>query len=216
MKGSNIMTTALNRLVATFAVALSVAGCALTEDTVSLKYSAMPGVVPLPTAQLVQVDVVASDARVDHQDRVSVKKNGYGMEMAAIRSDRDIVALVKESIDTELSARGFKAASGAGHVKVEVMKFYCDFKVGFFTGDAVAEVLFNVQVVGPNNAILYSKPVSSTGKNADIMMASGSNAKVALENGLQVAVANLMNDPEFISAVFKSAGKAAPGDKPVS
>jgi hypothetical protein len=48
------------------------------------------------------------------------------------------------------------------------------------------------------------------------MTASGSNAKVALKNDLQVAVANLMNDREFISAVFKSAGKTAPGDKPVS
>jgi len=210
------MATAFNRLIAIFAVAVIVTGCALSEDTVTLQYSWMPGVAALPAAELVQVDVVASDARADHQDRVSVKKNGYGMEMAAIRSDRDVVALVKESIETELSARGFKTASGAGHVKVDLMKFYNDFKIGFFSGDAVAEVVFNVQVLGANGAILYSKPVSSTGKNADVLLASGSNAKVALENGLQLSVANLMNDPEFIKAVFKSAGKAAPGDKPVS
>ena len=210
------MATAFNRLFAIVAVAVSVTGCALSEDTVSLQYSRMPGVAALPSAELVHVDVLASDARADHQDRVSVKKNGYGMEMAAIRSDRDVVALVKESIETELSARGFKAATGAGHVKVDVMKFYNDFKIGFFSGDAVAEVVFNVQVLGANGTILYSKPVSSTGKNADVMLASGSNAKVALENGLQLSVSNLMNDPEFIKAVFKSAGKTAPGDKPLS
>lgn len=210
------MLTALHRILTVVSLGVAVTGCALSEDTVSLQYAKMAGVVPLPSASQVQVDVVASDARVDHQDRVSVKKNGYGMEMAAIRSDRDVVALVKESIETELASRGFKAATGAGRVKVDVMKFYNDFKIGFFTGDAIAEVVLNVQVLGANGSILYSKPVSSTGKNADIMMASGSNAKVALENGLQVVVANLMNDPAFISAIFKSAGKPAPGDKPVS
>ena len=210
------MVAMFNRFCATLALAILVSGCALTEDTVSLQYSKMPGITELPSASKLRVEVVASDARVEHQDRVSVKKNGYGMEMAAIRSDRDVVALVRESIEAELQSRGFKTESGGSRVKVEVMKFYNDFKVGFFSGDAVAEVLLNIQVVGMDGRILFSKPVSSTGKNEDVLLANGSNAKAALENGLQVAVANLMSDRDFVNAIFASGGRKSPAVKPMS
>jgi uncharacterized lipoprotein YajG len=170
----------------------------------------MTGVSEVPSARAAGVVVSVADARSDHRDRVSVKKNGYGMEMAAIRSDRDVAQLLKESIETELRARGFRVGEGTTQTKVDLMTFYNDFKIGFFSGDAVAEVSFNVQVVGSSGAILYSKPVSSTGKAPDILLASGTNAKTALENGLQTAVANLMADPDFINAMIKSAGKGTP------
>lgn len=198
-------------LVVTLAVSLS--ACALTEDTVSLQYTPMAGVTEVPGAKQAGVTVIVADARSDYRDRVSTKKNGYGMEMAAIRSDRDVTLVVKEALESELRARGFRVGEGPAQTKVELLKFYNDFKIGFFSGDAVADVTFNVQVVGANGAIVFSKPINSNGKAADIMLASGSNAKEALENGLRTAIANLMQDPEFIGAVVK-AGTA--GGKPVS
>lgn len=199
--------TLLCRLGAIIMVAVTMSACALTEDTVNLQYRAMSPVAPVAGAGSAAINVVVADARTQHQDRVSVKKNGYGMEMAAIRSDRDVASVVKEAIETELKARGFRVGEGTAQAKVDLLTFYNDFKIGFFTGDAVADVTFNVQVVGAGGAILYSKPISSTGKAPDILLANGTNAKTALENGLQTAVANLMVDQDFINAVLKSGGK---------
>src|SRR5262245_49162144 len=152
--------TVLCRLGAILAVAFMMSACALTEDTVSLQYRSMNAVAAVPGANTVGINVSVVDARSDHRDRVSVKKNGYGMEMAAIRSDRDPTAVVKEAIETELKARGFRVGEGNGQAKIDLIAFYNDFKVGFFSGDAVADVTFNVQVVGAGGNILYSKPVS--------------------------------------------------------
>jgi len=201
--------TVLCRLGAALLAALALSACALTEDTVSLQYRAMPSVAPVAGANAVAINVVVADARTQHQDRVSVKKNGYGMEMAAIRSDRHPTSVVKDAIETELKARGFRVGEGAGQAKIELITFYNDFKIGFFSGDAVADVNFNVQVLGAGGVILFSKPVSSSGKAPNILLANGSNAKEALENGLQTAVANLMADQAFIDAVIKAGGGGA-------
>ncbi len=202
--------TVFHRLGGVLLVALSLSACALTEDTVSLQYKPMSGVSEIAGAKNARVVVAVADVRSDHRDRVSVKKNGFGMEMAAIRADSDVAQLLKGSIETELRARGFRVGEGTAQTKVDLLTFYNDFKVGFFSGDAVAEVSFNVQVLGDGGAILYSKPVSSTGKNPNILLASGSNAKTALENGLQTAVANLMSDADFINAVLKAGAKGTP------
>lgn len=201
------------RLAFVVTFALSLSACALSEDTVSLQYTPMAGVSEVGGAKQASVVVNVVDARSDYRDRVSTKKNGYGMEMAAIRSDRDVTLVVKEALESELRARGFRVGEGPAQTKVDLLKFYNDFKIGFFTGDAVADVTFNVQVVGANGAIAFSKPINSSGKAADIMLASGSNAKEALENGLRTAIANLMQDPEFMSAVMKA---GAAGGKPIS
>src|SRR5437763_12439384 len=43
-----------------------------------------------------------------------------------------------------LRNRGFEVGKGSVSVKAELQKFYNDFKTGFFSGDAVAEVVINV------------------------------------------------------------------------
>ena len=198
------------RLSGVVLLAYGVSACALSEDTISLQYRPMIGVSEVAGAKSVGVVVSVTDARSDHRDRVSVKKNGYGMEMAAIRSDRDVSGIVKDAIEVELRARGFRVGQGKGEAKVDLITFYNDFKTGFFSGDALADVNFNVKIMNAAGAIIYSKRISSQGKVANIQLASGSNAKEALENGLQTAIANLMSDPEFIAAVLKADASAVP------
>ena len=140
--------TVFCRLGSVVLVALCLSACALTEDTVNIQYHPMTAISAVPGAPSVVIAVAVLDARTEHRDRVSVKKNGYGMEMAAIRSDRDVPQIVKESIETELKARGFRVGDSAAQAKVDLIAFYNDFKIGFFSGDAVAQVSFNVQVIG--------------------------------------------------------------------
>jgi len=187
-----ISTRVLHRIVVSLA-AFGMVGCALTKDKVDIAY------VPITNAPKVSgagaVHVTASDQRPD-KSRVSVKKNGYGMEMAAIESKRPVSEYIREAIESELKNRGFKI--GGGHrVDVVVTRFFNDFKVGFFAGDAKAELQMEVSVPGTG----FSKRIDTTGKEEGIQLASGHNAEVALEDALRKGIAQLFNDPAFLRAI---------------
>src|SRR5207247_6373127 len=133
--------------------------------------------------------------------RVGSKKNCYGQEMAAIIAKEDVMDTVKQAVETELSHRGFKLSSGDTLLLIQVVKFLNDFKPGMWSGDAVAEVTMEVQIKKADGNIAYSKVVSGEGKNPNIQMASGKNAKIALDAALYSAVERLFGDPAFIDTL---------------
>jgi uncharacterized lipoprotein YajG len=65
------------------------------------------------------------------KDRVSVKKNAHGVEMAPIVAENNVAVLTTKAIETELNNRGFVLGDGAARLLVELQKFYNDFKSGF-------------------------------------------------------------------------------------
>ncbi len=161
----------------------------------------------LQEAQNVTVAVVVRDERHSNErDRVSCKKNGYGMEMAAIRSQNDVPDLVRASVLGELTRRGFRSGLGGATVVVEVRRLYNDFKTGFFSGDAFAEADLEVKVFGPGPPqaapLLFEGRVEGSGKNANIQLSSGDNAKPALEDALSEAIWRLFNDRRFVGALL--------------
>ena len=74
-----------------------------------------------------------------------------------------------------------------------------------WSGDAVAEVTMEEQIKKADGNIAYSKVVSGEGKNPNIQMASGKNAKIALDAALYSAVERLFGDPAFIDTLLKTA-----------
>lgn len=178
-------------------------GCAASKDYIAVNYTPQANVAALPGAERVSVHVDVSDVRSVH-DRVGSKKNSYGMEMAAIIATNDIPTLVKNSIEQELKDRGFKVAEGDVTVLVELSKFLNDFKVGVWSGDAVAELTMSVQIKKPDGNIVYSKLVTGEGEKLKIQLASGKNAEVALEGALQNAVVRLFADPLFTDGLLKA------------
>ncbi len=74
--------------------------CALTVDTIDIEYNPDAAAKVLPEAKSVVVDLDVQDVRTAYQDRVSSKKNGYGMEMAAIVSKRDVRSMVIDAFRT--------------------------------------------------------------------------------------------------------------------
>jgi uncharacterized lipoprotein len=165
---------------------------------------------PSPTrvegAEKAQVAVSTVDSRTV-KDRVSSKKNGYGMEMAPIIATNDVPALFQEAFETELEQMGFRKGPGANLI-CDVTKFYNDFKVGFFSGDAAADVMINVQVKDSQGQLLYAKSFSAEGRKENIQLASGNNARVALEAGLAEVVRKAVRDPELSAALMKAGGSA--------
>jgi len=143
---------------------------------------------------------------------VGCKKNGYGMEMAAIRSENDVPGLVRSSIQTELTRRGFQSGPGGVTVVVEVRRLYNDFKIGFFSGDAAAEADLEVRVLAPGHAErsppIFEGRAQGTGANPNVQLSSGENAKPALEAALSEAIWRLFNNRGFVEALL--AGGAPP------
>jgi len=147
------------------------------------------------------------DIRAD-RSRVGSKKNGCGTEMAPIVAENNVPAMFSKAIEAELVGRGFVLGTGSARLLVELQKFYNDFKSGFWSGTAVAELLMNVQVKDSRGNILFARIVTGNGSLPRIQLTSGENAKVALEEALKDGLANLFNDRDCIDAIFKAAGAA--------
>jgi uncharacterized lipoprotein YajG len=191
------------RAVFCLVVCWVLSGCALSKDYIDVPYQAGPNLSVVDgAAASAKVTVTGADGRTVYKDRVSVKKNGYGMEMADIVARNDVADTVARAIEQELSSLGFVIGSGGSEVNVEVTRFYNDFKTGFFSGDAVAEVNLNVKVVGPDKAITFTKHYEGGGIEKNIMLASGDNARAALIIALRNAVALVINDSELQKALL--------------
>jgi uncharacterized lipoprotein len=182
-------------------------GCALTTDVIHVRYVSASKAVKLPGAENVTVKVNVVDGRQD-RTRVSVKKNGYGMEMAPIE-DPDIVKTVNQAVVYELAKRGFAVGEGNVLVSVGLNKFFNDFKMGVFAGDAKAELMMDVQVKGADGSIRFAQTIISEGVNPDIMLAGGDEAKIALEAALNLGMRKLFSNEEFINAVNRQAAPQA-------
>lgn len=178
-------------------------GCALTKEHITLDYVPQSNVEAIRGSEKVNIKLDVTDAR-NMRDKVSYKKNAYGMEMGEIISDSDIIDLIKKSIKTELQNRGFIVDSGGTNVNIELIKFYNDFKSGFFAGDASAEIIMGVQVKQKNGNIPYNKTITGTYVEQNIQLATGSNAKRALDGALKDVIPKLMNDQKFIIALMES------------
>jgi uncharacterized lipoprotein len=200
----------MRKLLAALAIVSLCSGCALTTATIDVPYqSTSSSVAAVPGAENVYVTVVTTDGRTTYRDRVSSKKNGYGVEMAAILASNDLPTSISDAFKQELSARGFKVGPAGANVQVELVRFYNDFKNGFFSGDAVATVSFNVKVMSPSGSIAFSKYYEGTGTEPNIQMASGDNARAALIKAFAAGVNSTVNDPDFINAVLAAGGQGA-------
>ncbi len=185
-------------------------GCALTTEQVEIGYTQQAGVSKIAGAENVAVNVQVTDQRLD-RSKVSSKKNGYGMEMAPITAAEDVAVTVRRAIEKELQARGFQPGSDAARVDIaaDITRFYNDHKMGFFAGDAVADLNLSVSVKSRNGALLYSKQIVAQGMEKNTQLASGNNARIALERALENGMKTLFDDRAFVSALLVSTDSKA-------
>ena len=142
------------------------------------------------------------------RDEICYKKNAYGMELGEIISNNDVIELIREFIKTELTNRGFIVNGGDIAINIELIKFFNDFKTGFFVVDASAESLMGLQVKLSNGNIIYNKIITGNYVEQNIQLATDNNAELVLEGALKDAVSKLVNDSDFIMALM---GTKKPG-----
>jgi uncharacterized lipoprotein YajG len=198
------------------AVAVVAAGllsaCALSEDKVPVDYIPNTGVMPVGGAEAVSLTVTGLDRRAQYMDRISTKKNGYGMEMARIVATNDVVEVVRGGVDRELKAQGYAIGPSGLSVTVELQNFYNNFRVGLVSGGAVADVAVAVKVRNAAGALVYSQLYDASITN-DVFMASGTNAKEALQKALTVTTKKILEDRALQDALL-SERPAAPAQSP--
>lgn len=183
----------------------SFSGCALTTDRIELKYNQQQGVSQIHGASNISVNVQVADQRQD-KGKVSNKKNGFGMEMAPIFATEDVVVTVRRAIEQELQARGFQLSSDAALVRIaaDLTRFYNDHKMGFFAGDAVADLNMLVTVKSQKGEQLYSRQIVAQGIEPNTQLSSGENARLALNRALENGMKSLFEDQAFLSALVAS------------
>ena len=186
------------------------AGCAFTTEQIELHYNQPAEVSRIAGASHVSVSVQVADQRQD-KSKVSRKRGEYGVELAAMTTAEDVAVTIRKAIEQELQARGFQLGSDTAHVTLatELTRFYNNFNPGFFLGDAVAELNMGVTVKGQKGTHLYSRQIVAQGIEPNILLASGNNAKIALDRALEKGVRMLFEDKEFLSALVASSGPSS-------
>ncbi|MGN6520110.1 MAG: YajG family lipoprotein [Dokdonella sp.] len=194
--------------LAALGVVVLLSGCALTTDRIDIAYTAQSAPAAVPGASGVTVSVEVVDDRPD-RSRVGSKKNGYGMEMAPILANEDVATTVRRAIETELALRGFTPSLAPALVQVsgDLTRFYNDHKMGFFAGDAVADFNLSVDVRAKDGDIVYRRQIVAQGIEPMTQLATGNNARIALERALQDGMAKLFGDTEFVAALTRAATK---------
>ena len=182
---------------------LVTSGCALTVDKIDIPYEGKANNTVVDGAENIQVTVNGEDDRTVYKDRVGTKKNGYGMEMALIVPTNNIAKTFEDAIEFELESLGFKIGTGGKKVNVGVIRFYNDFKTGFFAGDAVADSLINVSVKSQNDKLIFSRSYEGGFILKNIQLATGSNAREALIGAMADVVAKIAQDKDLHQALLK-------------
>jgi uncharacterized lipoprotein YajG len=190
--------------------AVLLSACAITEDKVPVDYIPNTGVTPVAGAETVSIMVTGADLRSQYVDRISTKKNGYGMEMARIVATNDVVELVRGAVERELKAQGFAIGPGGASVTVELQNFYNNFRIGLVQGSAVADVALTVKVRNAAGGLVYSQLYDATA-SIDVMLTSGTNAKEALQKALTLATNKMLADPALLQALLSTGAAQRPG-----
>jgi uncharacterized lipoprotein YajG len=193
----------MNRFFTCAFIALFASGCALSVDEIDIPYEGKANITVVSGAENVAVTVVGDDKRSVYKDRVSAKKNGYGMEMASIVSKNDVVKTFSDAVKFELENLGFKIGAGGKKITVELVRFYNDFKMGFFAGDAVADGLVNIVVRDTKGDNLFSRSYEGGSIEKNIQLALGHNARTALIGAMSDIVSKIAQDKDLHAALLK-------------
>lgn len=199
----------MKRALLLIVVSLWLSGCALTTEQIDLSYSSQSGVSTIPGAKAVIVSVQVNDQRQEKSNKVSCKKNGFGMEMAPIIANEDVTVTIRHAMEQELRARGFSIGNHAVvSILADLIRFWNDHKTGFFSGDAIADLNMTVSVKNKRGDILYSRQVVTQGVEPSTQLMNGNNARLALDRALENGMKLLFEDKAFIAALIKTSKKS--------
>jgi len=191
------------RALAVVVVGFLASGCALTTDEIDVPYEGRANITVVEGADKVTVSVTNVDKRTVYKDRVGTKKNGYGMEMAKIVATNDLPKTFADAVEFELRNLGFRIGEDGKLLTVALIRFYNDFKMGFFAGDAVADGLIIITVTDANGGVLFTSPYEGGAIEPNIQWSMGYNARIALIGAMADIVSKVAQDKNLHAALLK-------------
>jgi uncharacterized lipoprotein len=146
---------------------------------------------------------------------VATKKNGYGVELARIKSTRNPFEIVRSAVEQQLKSCGATVAPGGAVITTELLTFYSDFKPAFLipTADSASEVSFNLKVEASDGGSIYNRTYRGLGSAQDVLVMTPGGSRVSLEQALREAIRDVAQDQTLMSALIGK-GKATPGSAP--
>lgn len=197
------------RLVFVAAMLQSLGACAFHTEEVDIKYGAPQSAVQVPGASAVAVTVTGSDERAANRDRISTKRNGYYIPLAPILSSRDVVEIVRESVESEFRAQGYRIEGGGRTIEVKLFTFYTEMGFG-----AHANVNALVSVKAPDGTTLASTPVMGDDSSAIILANLAVFAREHLERALRKFTLAVVEDPTIRTALIGQPAATLPPAAP--
>jgi uncharacterized lipoprotein YajG len=182
---------------------LLLTGCAFSPEKIDVGYSPSSNATLIQGASDIGIKLQINDVRTT-TDRVSSRTNAYGQELGAISLNEDVSTIVRTALETELRNRGYRVDGGKVSVVCDIQDFYNRFQTGFWSGTAVASVRFNVKVRDSQGNYIFSETVTGQGRKEKIQMATGKNAKPALDDALKNAVNALFQRDDFYQAIRRA------------
>jgi uncharacterized lipoprotein YajG len=220
-KWGEVVRAVLLRVIAALAIGLLTGACALAPETIEV--AAKPANSTSQEGAGASVELRVVDGRSSYRDRVGTKKNGYGVELARIKSSRSPLDVVRDSVQQELQGKGFIVGSRGVVVTIELLSFYSDFKPAFIipTAESVADVSFSLQVGPPGGPSTYAHIYRGSGSSTDAFVMTPGSARVALDQALGAAMVQVSDDSGLRAALVSAQGSVparptAPTPNPVA
>jgi len=178
--------------------------CATEEDVVKLLYTPSETATPIvEDSKTIKLEV--ADNRGVYRGQIGAKVNGYGEEMAAIRTTVPIREIVRNAFAEELKRRNIMVDERQHRtLEVSITALHNNFQVGFLSGSARGIAVFRVRVIGADGVTRYDQLTSQLHEVEEVALALGEPASQSVGAALDEAMDRLFDDPDFQSALVKS------------
>ena len=179
------------------ASAFLIIGCAIPKSPVT--YIPQQNVQAIRDADTVAVEVKVEDLQPDQS--VSVWDLFNPIDQKRYVGVKNAADTIKEAVETELRARGFKIGSGNALVTIQLGRFGALVDAGMWTLNEHGLLATRVQVERLKGKVLYSNVVVGEG-DPDRGYLYVKSAKKELEETLADTLKRLFADPRFTAAIL--------------
>ncbi len=182
-------------------------GCAVIPAKLNLAYrpdAAQKS--PLTTLAPMNVAFQVQDQRPpDERDRVGDKRNGYGMRMAKILSNRPPTSVLNDALSLELGNNGHTSAEAPTDsdaiIRVDLQKYWTDVRVHWTDLEMIATLCADVDIVDPQDqSTVFRKPFACAFRESTLMVSDGAYER-ALNGVLREFVRDFARDPGLLDAL---------------
>lgn len=192
------------KLLAVTLMTAALSACAITEDIVPVIFQGTELSISIG-ADGKAFELAVTDRRGKYKGRIGAKVNGFGAEMADIKSTIPVPEIVQDAFIKELTARKLLVSKRDGRkIEVSITAFHNNFEVGLVSGKARGIVAFTIKLTNANDDTTFEDAISKVHIIDGIMLATGDNAAASVSKALNDAMSDLFQNKEFINALVRS------------